>query len=64
MIENVRFWWNIASNVWWCLAFGWLVVILSYIFRWEFPASGAVLTCSVIVSELLFNQREFEFPVG
>lgn len=59
MIERIKFWWHIASNVWITLAIGWAVVIISYVFKWEFPASGAVLTCSVIVSELLFNQREF-----
>ena len=59
MNGKIRFWWEIASNVWWCLIFGWLVVILSYINKWEFPSSGAVLSCCVIVAELLFNQRQF-----
>jgi hypothetical protein len=48
MREKIRFWWSIAANVWWCLIIGWLVVTLSFYYRWEFPSSGAVLSCCVI----------------
>ena len=58
MNKQIRYWWEIAPNVWKTILIGWIVVILSGVFAWEFSASGAVLVCCVIVAEFLFNQWE------
>ena len=56
---KLKAWWQLASIVWVCLILGWVVVIASWLLSWEFPSSGAVLICCVVVAEILFKEWEF-----
>lgn len=55
-MEKVFYYWDFAPNIWKTIFTGWVVVILSWIFKFEFPSSGAVLSCTVIVAEIMFTQ--------
>ena len=46
--------WNLAWPIWVSLIIGIFVVVVSFVSGFKFPASGAVLVCSAIVSELVY----------
>ena len=48
--------WNLGWPIWVSLFIGLLVVSVSFLVGFKFPASGAVLVCSAIVSELAYTR--------
>lgn len=55
-MKTIIYYWQFAPKVWITILLGWMAVILSAAFKFEFPSSGAILSCSVIVAEIMFTQ--------
>ena len=55
-MKHIKYYWQFAPSVWKILIVGWLVVFFSYYFNFDFPSSGAVLSCCVIIAEIIFTQ--------
>lgn len=55
-MKKLFYYWDFAPNIWKTILFGWVIVILSGVFKFEFASSGAVLSCTVIVAEIMFTQ--------
>ena len=48
--------WRLGWPIWVSLGFGFIIVFISCLVKTRFEASGAVLVCSAIVSELIYSR--------
>jgi len=49
----------VALKSWVVLASSWAFFIYSYLYSWEIPASGAVLVCGALLSEIFYQNQNW-----
>lgn len=52
-------WFRVAPKTWAVLFAGWLCVLLSFLFSFYAPSSGAVLICAAVSAEILFERLHY-----